>query len=633
MKAALSLALCAQAFFCAVASATSYTSVPGAGLDWSSSSTWTPAGVPGDGDSATIVGGVVLDTDVGTYGGPGIGNITISGPSASLTTDGLAPHSIWFASTGSDPLGGGSEGSPAPCPQSSTMCGIFMTGGTLDTSAASAANCIVLAAANSVTQPGCSNAPAQIDQGFGGSPVYISCNNGVRGPCVLNLESVVMANAGTGGLDGFQGIDINDDTYGRSSLFIDHSLFPGLWQIQTGNLAACSVTSSSFTGAASGYVFWQFLNNNTPCTFNDNTAYDPVASAQFTNFMAGTGGGLTGLRNAAIGNASYSMGLFSALAGSGRGNNLVQFNLVLGGRGNTPVYPGMLGVGLPGGTGTLNIASNLIQNIGQGIAVSSANLSIADVTTVTGNIIVGNSTTWSQASIMTYNGQLNASYNILPWDSIPSDGNAQSIMAYNSNAMPGTTGLNASHNTGVGVSNSDTLQMFQVGDSSGDSISALTVNPIIKNNLAYSGQYFMENSAANIYMPDFNGVGVHHNVNAAGNGYLVAAFGENYWDGSHQHPDPVYGDSQVNPVFADPGRRAEGYDSWIGGPGTAADLAEGLAARCGLLGTWDPDYDPVRIYTWVRAGFTPTNPAINGLADDGSYAGAVQPVLTGARLP
>src|SRR5579872_6127127 len=126
MKQAVLVLLSALAICCSEASATSYTSVAGAGLRWSASATWTPSGVPGDGDSATIVSGVVLDTNVGSYGGPGIGNITISGPSASLTTDGLAPHSIWFASKGSNPVGGGSAGSPGACPTSSTMCGIFM---------------------------------------------------------------------------------------------------------------------------------------------------------------------------------------------------------------------------------------------------------------------------------------------------------------------------------------------------------------------------------------------------------------------------------------------------------------------------------------------------------------------------
>lgn len=613
--------------------ATSYTSVPGTGLNWSASSTWSPSGVPGDGDSATIVSGVVLDTNAGSFGGAGIGNIIISGPSASLTTDGLAPHFIWFASTGSDPVGAGSEAAPADCPSSATMCGIFMTQGILDTSAATAANCVVIAAANSTAQPTCSNTSAQVDAGFGGSPVYISCNNQVSGPCTINLESVVLVNAGTADSKGFQGIDVNDTTYGSSGLTIDHSLFPGVWQIKTGNLAACSVTSSSFTGAASGYVFWQFLGTSTPCTFNDNTAWDPVANAQFTNLMVGSGDGLTALRNAGIGNATWAMGLFSELAGSGQGATIVQYNLDLGGNGGNTAYPGSAGIFIPGGTGTVVIANNLIQNINQGIVVSSANRSISDVTTVTGNIVVGNSTTNSQASIMTYNGQNNSSYNILPWDSVPPVGNAQSIMAYNSSSVAGTTGLDAEHNTGIGTSNSDTLEMIMVGDSIDNSTSALTVGTIIKNNLAYSGQYAMENSAPNIYMKDFNGVGVHHNTSAGSNAYLVAVPGENFSDGTHDHPSAVYGDSQTDPVFVDPTRRAESYDAWIGGPGTAADLAAGLAARCGLLGPWNPVYDPVRIYNWVRAGFTPTNAAINGLADDGAYTGAVRPILVGARLP
>jgi hypothetical protein len=79
----------------------------------------------------------------------------------------------------------------------------------------------------------------------------------------------------------------------------------------------------------------------------------------------------------------------------------------------------------------------------------------------------------------------------------------------------------------------------------------------------------------------------------------------------------------VDPRFADPARSLKGWDASLGGPGTVAGAAAGLLLMNGYDATGrgqNPSlipagYTPSALVAWVREGFSPTNPALAGAGD------------------
>ena len=69
---------------------------------------------------------------MGTEGGAGMGWIRIEN-GGRLNSDCLAPHAIYFGSTGSDPIGSGSSSNPGA---DAPMFGFFASFGTLNLSCA-----------------------------------------------------------------------------------------------------------------------------------------------------------------------------------------------------------------------------------------------------------------------------------------------------------------------------------------------------------------------------------------------------------------------------------------------------------------------------------------------------------------
>ena len=71
----------------------------------------------------------------------------------------------------------------------------------------------------------------------------------------------------------------------------------------------------------------------------------------------------------------------------------------------------------------------------------------------------------------------------------------------------------------------------------------------------------------------------------------------------------------VNPDFVDPTRSLQTWDAMLGGPGTLASALARIQA--------DPTLTTTSLLPWVKAGYAPTNPALDGTGSDGTYIGAV----------
>jgi len=127
---------------------------------------------------------------------------------------------------------------------------------------------------------------------------------------------------------------------------------------------------------------------------------------------------------------------------------------------------------------------------------------------------------------------------------------------------------------------------------------------------------------------------------AAGNTtpYLTSVFGAGYDDGTHVHPNVIYGDKTSVPVFLDPFRGLPKYDFLAGGPGTMANVANCMAvyrnplvSLIGIVCIGNPNlYDPKLLWKFMDAGIKPVTVNLASAANDGTYIGATSPLVMGS---
>lgn len=84
---------------------------------------------------------------------------------------------------------------------------------------------------------------------------------------------------------------------------------------------------------------------------------------------------------------------------------------------------------------------------------------------------------------------------------------------------------------------------------------------------------------------------------------------------------PGANDVDVNPQFVDSTRKLATWDASLGGPGTVANALAELA-KMNDTG-YNSAYNLTALLTYIRAGFAPTNAALQGTAHDGGDIGAV----------
>lgn len=88
---------------------------------------------------------------------------------------------------------------------------------------------------------------------------------------------------------------------------------------------------------------------------------------------------------------------------------------------------------------------------------------------------------------------------------------------------------------------------------------------------------------------------------------------------------PGAGDVSGDPGFFDDTRDLASWDASLGGAGTATNAMAELALMNSA--TWDTNYNPADLATWVTAGFVPSNPDYVGAGLSGVDCGAFDVVL------
>src|SRR5271165_7017448 len=110
--------------------------------NFGSPSTWVGGTVPTDGNCVVIRHQVTLNQNIGSEGGTGVGWIRIEN-NGQLSSDCLAPHAIYFGSTGTNPIGSGASDNPGA---DASMFGFFASYGTLNLSCAQPNNVTITSA-------------------------------------------------------------------------------------------------------------------------------------------------------------------------------------------------------------------------------------------------------------------------------------------------------------------------------------------------------------------------------------------------------------------------------------------------------------------------------------------------------
>ncbi len=595
----------------------------------SSPSTWVGGAVPSDGDCVVIRHNVTVNQDLGTEGGAGMGWIRIEN-GGQLNSDCLAPHAIYFGSTGTDPIGSGSIGNPGA---DASMFGFFASFGTLNLSCAQPNNVTITSADEShpwyihhalEDYVGCTQISGNV------------CNGGsAANGAVLNLQNASASHMGTD-VPYFNGVDW-DMTAGMTpvnSLTISNSHITDLYQIVNGGSALQSgnwrITTNWFDTPRPnpGEALIYLISGPTGSAINDNT----VTSAQTSSFLVYAADGgyqLQVMRNAIQGSSTAPFSIAQILGGS---SNTVEFNLCV-----NPEPPGQtlnpcVQIAGSGMDNTTAVSFNIIQGGHAGIS------QIGEDPLFTPTFSYNWISQWkedaeAQGAIITRSGTIYESYNVLVMEN--SDGMDAMIgnLAYSDQNCVASIGQD--HNTIYAPSNptGNPNMNFLWGDG-GSSPYTCVVNSYARSNISYGGNYgYANNNSYNTWNLssgiEYGGAAVHHNLDydASQASYVNAQTSPGFDNGSIHHPSYAqYGDLSVDPRFLDTTRRPAGWDAVCGGPGTDTDLFLNFARRSGFGGIMNQCYSIPAMWGWIRRGWAPRNLQLVGAAHDGGYIGAVQPI-------
>jgi len=592
-------------------------------------STWVGGTVPMDGDCVVIRHAVTLNQNAGSEGGAGLGWIRLEN-NGELTSDCLAPHTIYFGSTGRDPIGSGASNNPGA---DASMFGFFASFGTLNLSCAQPNNVTVTSSNES--------SPWYIHHTAGD---YVGCtaisdnvcNGGeAMNGAVLNLQNAVASHIGTA-VDSFNGIDwdmttamtpVNSLTVANNHLSDLYQIVNGGSSLQSGNWRiVMNWFDSPHPNPDQAIVY--LISTPTGWMITDNT----VTNAQTASFLvyAPDGGfDLKVLRNAVVGTSTTPFGIAQIVAGA---SNSVQFNLCV-----NPEPPGQtqnpcIAIGGSGTDNGTTVSFNVIQGGHAGIAQITDDPLFAP--TFSYNWI----SQWkedaeAQGAIITRSGTITETYNVLVTED--SDGMDAMIgdLAYSDDNCTASVGQD--HNTLYAPSNptGNPNINFLWGDG-GTSPYTCVINSYARSNISYGGNLGYDNDNNDNTWDlssgiEYGGAAVHHNLDYAASqaSYVNVQTTPGFDNGSIPHPSYTqYGDLSVDPRFLDTTRRPAGWDAVCGGPGTDTDLFLNLARRSGFGGIMNPCYSIPALWSWIRRGWAPLNLALMNAGHDGTYIGAVQPI-------
>ena len=597
----------------------------------SNPSTWVGGTVPSDGNCVVVRHHVTIDRDWGSEGGAGLGWIRIEN-AGTVDADCAAPHTIYFGSTGTNPIGSGTSLNPGA---DANMFGLFVSYGTLNLSCAQPNNISITSADESH--------PWYIHHLYGD---FTGCNtisgnlcNGATGyhGGVLNLQHAALRHVGTA-ISSFNGIDW-DMTTGRSpinSATISYNRINDLYGIVADSSNAQSsnwIVSYNWFEAprpdpARGLIYFTGVPVN--WIVSDNTVTNPL-TASYLLMNPHNGTGLQVVRNAVLGSSLVPFAIANVLSANG-GNNTFNYNLCINPEPVRATTVSCLMIGGAYNDHSTTASYNVIQGSHSGISQIG-----------TGAFSPSFSYNWisqwkedsnGQGAIITRTGTVKESYNVLVIENATSALYMIGNLAYTSTSGACSATVQQDHNTIYGVSNpsGNPNINFNWGDGL-SSTHTCVVNSYVRSNISYGANIGMLNennyntwdlSSGVVY----GGAAVHHNLAYASNVayYVNTQTTAGFDNGVVHHPNQAqYGDLTVDPQFNDPTRRPAGYDAVCGGPGTNQSLFLNLAMRSGFGGIYNNCYDISPLLMWLRQGWAPRNARLNGAAHDGTYIGAVPP--------
>lgn len=582
---------------------------------WSSTSTWTGGVVPGDGDFVSISNNVTIDQNIGTAGN-GIKRITLaSGGTLSINTS--SPRTILFASSGTDPEGSGSRSAPGT---DATMFGIFGTNGTLNLQAST-------------------SSPLTLNSGDGTHPIYIAgefLNTYIRHADIYNL--------GTGVTQGdcspscFDGIYLSLAVYSSATVVdIESSRFTSPYQVVdlygsyggTFKFIANYITGQRgrLTFVRYGDIPTEIITDNTEVNPQDSAADSPMFyySPVYPQHLVME-------RNAISGTTSTFMGTVVYFNGGLTGDNLVEDNL-------NYEYASINGTSGPG----LN-DYNTTCDLGEGGASSTCayNISEDQVKAVENAPVISHNfidetvlaaSPYDQGSIfLDGTGTSTIDHNIVVYPATAVAVNsAQNIFNYSS-----STAETFNHNTILGASDQNESYTANMGIRMGESNLPSFKNIVTNNIVTRENRAIGAESPGTTWQNVCNGSGICNNdvydfgnYDYGGSSTSSAAFFDN---GTTHHPSSYYGDVSAPPNYFDPSRMSiTSYTQTLGM--SITQYFQQLSYRSGFGGTYTLAADPIsQAYTWLAAGWAPTNLALHNTASDGTDIGAVPYVTPGPAL-
>jgi hypothetical protein len=590
-------------------------------------STWVGGAVPTDGNCVVVRHHVTLNRDLGTEGGAGMGWIRIEN-GGQLDSDCMAPHAIYFGSTGTDPIGSGSNINPGA---DASMFGFFASFGTLNLSCAQPNNVTITSADESH--------PWYIHHTLGD---YVSCTaisgnvcNGstATNGAVLNLQNTVASHLGTN-LMYYYGIDW-DMTAGMTpvnSVNIANNHISDLFQIVNGGSTLqpgnWSVTFNWFDAPRPNpnQALIYLISGPSAVAITDNT----VTNAQTASFLLFAPDGSSNsrvLRNAVVGSPTVPFGIAEIVSGS---SNTLEFNLCV-----NPEPPGETVnpcVAIAGSGSGTSVSFNILQGGHAGIAQIGDNPSFSPLFSYNW-ISQWKEDAGAQGAIITRSGTITETYNVLVVENSGPYLNMIGNLAYSDDNCSASVGQD--HNTIYAPANptGNPNVNFLWGDGSTSPYTCV-ISSYARSNISYGGNLGYDND--NNYNTwkltsgiEYGGAAVHHNLDygATQAPYVNVQTTPGFDNGSIHHPNYAqYGDLSVDPLFFDTTRRPAGWDAVCGGPGTDSDLFLNLARRSGFGGIMNSCYSIPAMWSWIRRGWAPLNLALVNAAHDGTYIGAVQPI-------
>jgi hypothetical protein len=533
----------------------------------------------GDGKCLIVQGPVVLDRDLGTRGNTGVYTIFQSG-SGSLSINSTAARHIYFASTGTDPVGSGSYFGPGP---EANMYGFFFPAGTLALTATQA-NPVVINSADGIHPWYIAGANTET-QSFSLAIQWCDCSN-----LGVNASGYYGASVDTTSFSGAEMIDIENSRftspYEALSVFASR-LGPGqlkfLNNIITGRRGPATLQATELVNPA----------------IQGNTESAPAAAGWFASVGEMSGASIAYTQNAVAGTATTGIGnlvINAALSGAG----VIEDNLSY----NDPAQAGAVissGIDITQtAVFTGPIDSNYCETCDEAIAVRGT--STAAAVTITNNFAVTNHlAAVGQGIYFISGGSVTLTGNTGVFTDSNSESNAETCIF----GFSPRTALTATNNTCESIAGPATYSFgIDIGEP-GYPVSYALVDSNVISGFDYGVR---DGDSHNQYAHLYAGAGVYRN-DVWNSAIAYQSDGSPGFDnGSQPHPNALYGDVTANPNFSDTARVSlAAYDSRVlGGPGTVADVISQLGYRSGWGGTYRLGASPVAdALTWFRAGFAP----------------------------